>query len=137
MPPLVGTAAMEKDADHLRLLSIFHYVMGGLHILVGSIFFVHFIIGFLMAGSARFFGPNGPPPWIGVLLMCIGGVLILVSWGVGICTILSGRFIAQRRHRTFSLVLAAINCLSVPMGTALGVFALVVLTRDSVRRLYG
>lgn len=137
MPPVVGTTATDKDAEHLRLLSIFHYVMGGLHMVIGSIFILHFGFGALMASRAPMFGPNPPPQFVGVLLMCIGGGLILLGWGIGICTILSGRFIAQRKNRIFSIVIAAINCLSMPFGTALGVFTMIVLLRDSVRRLYG
>jgi hypothetical protein len=51
--------------------------------------------------------------------------------------LLSGLFMRSRQHRTFSIVVAAINCLHMPFGTALGVFTIVVLVRDSVRELYG
>jgi hypothetical protein len=50
--------------------------------------------------------------------------------------LLSGLFLRARRHRTFSMVVAAINCLHIPIGTALGVFTFIVLGRESVRKLY-
>src|SRR6266581_2637262 len=134
-PPLVGTAATERDAEHLRLLSIFHYVIGALDIVIGSVFIVHFVVGFLMARHAPMFGPNPPPHWAGLLLMCVFGAIVLLAWTLGICTIISGRYIARRKNRMFSIVMAAIHCLSFPFGTALGVFTLIVLMRDSVRRL--
>jgi len=34
-------------------------------------------------------------------------------------------------------VTASLLCMMVPFGTVLGVFTLIVLSRDSVRRLYG
>ena len=34
------------------------------------------------------------------------------------------------------MVIAGINCLHIPLGTLLGVFTLVVLGRESVRKLY-
>jgi hypothetical protein len=36
----------------------------------------------------------------------------------------------------FSLVIAGVQCMFAPFGTALGVFTIIVLTRDSVRRQY-
>jgi Na+-driven multidrug efflux pump len=59
-----------------------------------------------------------------------------MGWAFGILTIVSGRNIGQRRARTFSLVVAGINCLWVPLGTALGVCTLIVLMRESVNKLY-
>ena len=41
-----------------------------------------------------------------------------------------------RRARTFSLVMAGVNCLSVPLGTTLGVFTFIVLLRESVAAQY-
>jgi len=56
--------------------------------------------------------------------------------GSGVLNLMAGFFIRARRHRMFSLVVAATNCLHMPIGTALGVFTIVVLTRDSVRQAY-
>ncbi len=51
-------------------------------------------------------------------------------------TLFSAWCLSRRRHRTFSLVVAVVNCLMVPFGTLLGVFTLVVLSRPSVAALY-
>jgi hypothetical protein len=59
-----------------------------------------------------------------------------LGWAVGILTIVSGRAIAQRKWRVFSLVMAGVNCASFPLGTLLGVFSFIVLLRPSVRALY-
>jgi hypothetical protein len=53
-----------------------------------------------------------------------------------VCNLLSGLWIRARRNRVFSLVVAGINCFQVPLGTALGIFTIIVLMRDSVRELY-
>ena len=50
--------------------------------------------------------------------------------------LLSGLFLRTRRHRTFSMVIAVINCLHFPIGTMLGVFTLIVLSRESVQGSY-
>src|SRR5262249_50607541 len=53
-----------------------------------------------------------------------------------VLNVLSGVFLRQRRHRMFSLVIAGLNCFQIPFGTALGVFTIIVLSRESVRELY-
>ena len=50
--------------------------------------------------------------------------------------VLSGLFLLKKRNRLFSLIIGGLNCLQIPFGTALGVFTLLVLSRDSVRHLY-
>ena len=82
-------------------------------------------------------GKNGEPPvWIGLMLVFMGVVVILLGWGFGGLTIWAGRCLATKRHYVFCIVMAAISCLSMPFGTALGVFTLIVLGRPSVKQLF-
>lgn len=80
---------------------------------------------------------QGPPPMeiFGVLkwFYLIGAVWIV---GSGILNLVSGLCIRARKHRTFTMVVAGINCLHFPFGTVLGVFTLIVLIRESVREMY-
>ena len=66
----------------------------------------------------------------------MGAGAMLLGWAVGILTLISGRAIARRRWRFFSLVMAGVNCASFPFGTLLGIFTFIVLLRASVRSLY-
>ena len=61
------------------------------------------------------------------------GVLLLTGL---VLNVLSGVFLWQKRHRMFSLTIGGLNCLLIPFGTALGVFTILVLSRDRVRELY-
>jgi SNF family Na+-dependent transporter len=70
-------------------------------------------------------------------LIAFGALFMLLALTLGILIIYSGRCIKARRNWIFSLVIAGFMCLSVPLGTALGVFTFIVLLRDSVKRLYG
>lgn len=51
-------------------------------------------------------------------------------------TAYTGRCLSSRKHHTFCIVMAAISCLSFPIGTALGVFTIIVLQRPGVRQLF-
>jgi hypothetical protein len=61
---------------------------------------------------------------------------ILGFVGNAILTIAAGRFLTQKKHRIFCIVMASIHCLHAPLGTLLGVFTLIVLLRPSVRMLF-
>jgi len=64
----------------------------------------------------------------------LAGAVWFVSSGV--LNLISALCLRARKGRTFSLVVAAINCLHIPLGTVLGIFTILVLIRDSVRELY-
>jgi hypothetical protein len=141
-PPSISYASrMPVDGDdegHLKAIVICHYVWGGLALLFSCIFIVHIVMGVLMV-NGKFgpnTGPNGPPPQFGYLFICMGSGFMFLGWALGILTLMSGRAIAKRKWRMFSLVIAGVNCASFPLGTLLGVFTFIVLLRASVRSLY-
>jgi hypothetical protein len=122
-----------RDAEHLRLLAIFHFIAGGLALLCGCIPIVHVVVGiFMVAGKLQ-----NVPPQMGFFFIVIGTIFILIGWAMGICLIISGIFLKRRRYFMFSFVIAGIACAQVPFGTLLGVFTIVVLSRPSVKVLYG
>ena len=102
-------------------------------------FLHYFILHTVFANAEMWKSQNGstPPPraffevfnWIYIFF---GGLLLI---GI-VCNALSGVFLSQRKNRIFSMVIAGLDCLQVPFGTALGVFTILVLSRDSVQELY-
>jgi hypothetical protein len=52
------------------------------------------------------------------------------------CILMAGRCLSRRKGYSFALVMACVECLFVPFGTILGVFTIVVLSRESVRALF-
>lgn len=143
-PPFSAPAADAQqiiDDEHLKMLSIFHYVIAGLA-LVGLLFLcLHFAIMTAVFSTPQIWksqnNQSGPPvqfliPFFMFFYLFLGGVIAVA----GVLNFLSARFLRQRKHRTFSLVTAALNCLHIPFGTVLGVFTFIVLSRPSVRGKY-
>ena len=129
---------MSRD-EQLRILSIFHYVVGGMHAFFGSFGLIHFFIGISFLANPSAWGGHSqaaPPAWFGLIFAVLGGGFVLFGWTLGLVTILSGRLIAGRKNRKFSIVVGAINCAMMPLGTALGVFDIILLTNDEVKALY-
>jgi hypothetical protein len=129
MPYLPGST---QDDEHLKLLAIFHYVMGALSFLGAVIGVIYMFAGFFVFRHAAASGPSTPPVEMGWIFAFIGGVIALLSVALGVCLIIAGRSLTARRNRTFCMVVAGINCLNVPLGTLLGVFTFIVLLRPSV-----
>ena len=138
-PVLAGDPQGRRDAEHLKLLSIFHFILAAL-----GLFGIAFLALHLVLMSAIFTNPemwknnkSGPPPEIFLKLMlggyAFGAVVILTG---GVLNLLSGLFILKRRRRMFSIIVGGLNCLHVPFGTLLGVFTILILSRDSVRKIY-
>lgn len=130
----------QNDAEHLNLLSIFHYVFGGLAILGIGFLAVHFFfMRMIFTHQEMLSNSGGTPPPPEMFQIFIGfyvfGALLMIAMAVA--NILSGIFLNRRKHRLFSMILAGFNCLQMPFGTALGVFTFVVLQRPTVRHLYG
>jgi hypothetical protein len=74
---------------------------------------------------------------VGWMFMLMGGAFVLGGWALGFAMIYAGRCLKKRERYTFCLVVAAISCLNMPVGTALGVFTIIVLMRPSVKELFG
>ena len=68
-----------------------------------------------------------------ILIYVIAGLLIITSI---VINVLAARYLKQQKNKTFTYVVAVINCLSIPLGTVLGVFTLVILSKSSVEQLY-
>lgn len=127
------------DAEHLRLLSIFHFVGAGLGF-VGLLFVAgHFALFHAFLSNPQFWqnAKNGPPPAaFFTLFRWFYAVVALWFLSSGVLNLLSAFYLRARRHRVFSMVVAGFNCLHMPLGTILGIFTFIVLSRGSVEKLY-
>ncbi|MBN3037986.1 MAG: hypothetical protein JW869_01055 [Candidatus Omnitrophica bacterium] len=130
----------KEDLEHLRLLSIFHYVIAILAGLFSCIFIIHLIIGIVAIVSPETLKDEAgktPPAFFGWIFAVIGAAAILMGWTFAICLIVAGRFLVRHKHYLFCLIMACLSCLFVPLGTLLGVFTIVVLMRPEVKELFG
>jgi hypothetical protein len=133
---------VNQDQEHLRLLSIFHYVMGGLACLLPLFSLIYIGMGVaVLSGKLPSAGAHGHSAAAGDLIggwfFIAFGALFFLSGVVGaILNFLAGHSLAKRERRTLCLVVAGLNCLHMPLGTLLGVFTFIVLARPSVQALF-
>lgn len=131
---------MSQDREHLQLLAIFHYVVAGLAALFSFFPLLYTTVGTVFIFAARHgtakLGEDLPPEFLGWIFAVIGSLLFLIGIAMAICILIAGRSLALRKRYSFAFVMACIECLFIPFGTILGVFTIVVLSRESVRELF-
>lgn len=138
-PPLLGVSPLQKDAEHIRLLIVFHYVLAGLSLLGVLFLLFHYSVMDAVFGSEGIFdhpeAPFQPKKFFAAFrwFYLIMGALFLVSF---VLNIVSPILMQRRKHRRFSIVIAGLNCINMPAGTVLGVFTILVLMRPTVRTIY-
>ena len=136
-PPAIRDQRV-TDEQHLKLLAVFHFVVAGLLFAGLGFLVVHFMIMNMVFTNPDVWknSPNPPPPQLFAIfgyIYAFAGVLLIAAT---IANLLSGLYLLARKNRMFSLAVAALNCIQIPLGTVLGVLTILVLVRDSVRELY-
>ena len=131
---------MNPDEEQLQLLAIFHYVVAGLAALFSFFPLLYTTVGAIFIFAARHGtakpGEDLPPEFLGWIFAVLGSLLFLIGITMAICILIAGRSLALRKRYLFVLVMACVECLFIPFGTILGVFTIVVLSRESVRGLF-
>lgn len=126
---------MDDDKRHIKLLEIFHYVVGAITALGSCAPLIHFGIGIFMLCGA-FDVKDTPPKFIAWFLVIFSGFIVLCGWTLAVCILIAGRKLAHYRARTYCIVVAGLECILMPFGTVLGIFTIFVLMRDSVQELF-
>jgi hypothetical protein len=130
---------VERDAEHLKILSICWYVASGLAVLMGCFPLVYVALGIAMVVNPQGLAGGGqppPPPAVGWMFAIMGGCVSLVAWTGAILGVFAGRSLAQRKRLVLCYVAAALVCLQIPIGTVLGIFTFIVLARPSVKACF-
>ena len=136
----MATDARERirDEEHLKLLSIFHYVSGGLTAFSGIFPLIYVIMGALVltlpvshSAEDEIFLRG-----MGSIFMIFGVLFSLVFMVFAAMKIYAGYCLSRRKNRVYCIVVAGISLIGFPVSTILGIFTLIVLLRDSVRALF-
>ncbi len=134
LPPLTA-----PDLEQLRLLTLFNRIAMWVF-LVGSCFGLpHTIIGAMVVSGSIPSGnkANEFPSFMGYFFMFAGIAVIVIHLGLSFFCGLAAKWIDGRSHYGHLIAQAVILCLWMPIGTALGVFTFVVLTKPQIKAAFG
>jgi hypothetical protein len=133
---------VKRDLEHLKLLSIFYYVLAGLVGLTYSLGLIYVVLGIMIINGAipappPGSGAPGMPTAMGWMFLIFGGCFVLIGWTMAICMISVGVCLSRRKAWMFCCIVAGFICvLNAPLGTILGVFTFIVLLRPRVKDLF-
>ena len=125
---------MNNNLDTFRVL----FLVKGILTLLFSFFFM------LYAGMGAFFvnldefnqGVNAPPFNPGYIFLILGVVGFLFCVALGTVTLITSKYINQKRHYTFIYVMAIVNALTGILGIILAVFTIIELSKPEVKELF-
>ena len=136
------------DENHLKLLQIFHIIQGVLK-LVGTLFVVVYfgLFSFLfsnphfMESSSKGYNHSSTETaeiahTRGGFFLIFGIIITIFMVAMTALSFFQAHCFAKRRHSLLCLILAGLDCLSLPYGTILGIFTFMVLFRPSVKALF-
>jgi hypothetical protein len=111
--------------QHIKIVAILHIILGILGAVAGVIFLL------MMAGAGFASGDRDAALASGTCGLLLGGFLILIS----IPSILAGVGLQKRKQwaRILTIILAILNILNFPIGTAIGAYSLWVLLNDQTK----
>ena len=127
-----------EDLNHLNLLALFHYILGGITAFFACIPFLHVFMGLAIVSGKFFEDANGsaPPSFFGWLFVIMGSVFIFLGWSLAVFMFITGKKLKRRKNRIFCMVVAGVECMFMPFGTILGVLTLIALSKDSIKEIF-
>lgn len=128
---------VNEDLSHLKILSICFYVKAGLTAMTALFFSIYIFLGaFFMAADIPRKANDPPPELLGGIFVGLGLVLMVIFFALAFLAFWAGRSLSKHKNYNFCIVIAALVCLSMPLGTILGIFTIIVLMRDSVKAIF-
>lgn len=129
---------MNNDEEHLRLLTMGHYIVAAITGLFSLFPVIHLVMGLLIV-LGKFPQTKGDPApaFVGWLFLVLGAAFITAGMSMAICLAFAGKYLKLRRRHTFCTIVAAVSCAFMPLGTILGVLTLIVLQRPTVKQMFG
>jgi hypothetical protein len=128
-----------KDDSDLNLLGTLHYVWSGLMGFATLAVIAYFVLlggVFGMSAASGSSGAGGAAAVAGIMLV-MGVVMGVVMIALVVVHVMAASGLKNRNRRTLTFVASVLMCTSFPLGTALGVWTIMVLGRPGVKALYG
>lgn len=114
----------------LRTLGVLHHVLGVLSLAGAVVFGIILVFGFTQEAAEGFTDPVGKAAIAIFATLAIGALI------AGVLCFASGLHLLRHRRLALCTTIAALLCLHVPLGTALGIATLVLLQRPDARALF-
>lgn len=121
--------------DHNKLLSIFHLIQGGLQAFAGIIIgLVYGVLGLVLRSAAQ----KPQDQFIGTVFVVLAFVIAPIVLVFAALNLIAGYKMLKEKSggRNWGIAASIVSLLSIPLGTALGVYGLWFLYGDEGKQFY-
>jgi len=124
-----------QEETNLDLLGTLHFILGILTAIFACIPIIHLVIGIVMLTSGIDGGEQAPRA-IAFVFIILASVIILTGWALAVLIIMAGIKLKKRKSYQFCTIMAFVECLIMPLGTVLGIFTIITLSKEPVKKLF-
>ena len=129
--PATPPPARNPMEGHLKAIAVLNLVFGGFTALGALAILIAFLVGSAVAGG------TAKVPWLSALLAGLGILLVVLVAIVAALFFAAGGLLLKRRPagKVLAFITAILMLPGIPLGTAFGVYSLVILTRPETAAL--
>jgi len=96
---------------------------------------IYALVGVAMMLDEDVHNPKGMRA-AGIILIIVSVFVVLLVLGMALLSFLTAQGLGRQKRRVLIYIMASLACLSVPLGTLLGVFTFVIMGRPAVKQAF-
>lgn len=126
---------MNSEDHNLGIYRILFIIKGIITLAFAVLPLLYIFFGAFLFGSSEMIEDDAH--LAGIIIISIGIVVFLFLLVLGILTLLTAKYLGEKKHYDFIFVMSIINCLTGILGIILGIFTILELNKPHVKRLFG
>ena len=126
---------MNTEDHNLRIFKILYIIKGIITLAFSVLPLLYIFLGLFIFQKDEL--PEEHNQIGGAIIMFIGITIFLFLLVLGILTLLTAKYLGEKKNYDFIFVMAILNCLTGILGIILGIFTIIELNKPVVKRLFG
>ncbi|MCH4824380.1 hypothetical protein ML462_14500 [Gramella lutea] len=125
---------METEQHNLRIFKILYIIKGILTLAFSILPLLYIFLGIFIFQKDDLSQEEAQVG--GTIIIFAGSMIFLFLLVLGILTLLTAKYIGEKRNYDFVFVMSILNCLTGILGIILGIFTILELNKTEVKRLF-
>lgn len=125
---------MDNEEHNLRIFKILYIIKGILTLAFSILPLLYIFLGIFIFQKDDLSQEDAQVG--GTIIIFAGSMIFLFLLVLGILTLLTAKYIGEKRNYDFVFVMAVLNCLTGILGIILGIFTILELNKPGVKRLF-
>lgn len=125
---------MDDEEHNLRIFKILYIIKGILTLAFSILPLLYIFLGIFIFQKDDLSQEDAQVG--GTIIIFAGSMIFLFLLVLGILTLLTAKYIGEKRNYDFVFVMSVLNCLTGILGIILGIFTILELNKPGVKRLF-